>query len=72
MEFVTQLWVYNSNKFMLGLPCPDFVKSHIWLFLLMIKTTAIGFSVLYFTFPKTFYRHWEIEEAEPSALDLLD
>ena len=62
MEFVTQLWVYNSNKFMLGLPCPDVVKSHVWLFLLLLKMLTIGCSIIYFTFPKKFYEQSNLEQ----------
>ena len=54
MEFVTQLWVYDTNKFLLNLPCPDIFKNHVWGFLLLLKTFTIGGSIIYFT-PSSFH-----------------
>ena len=50
MEFVAQLWVYDSHKFMLGFPCPNIIKSHLWGVLLLLKTFMIGGSIIYFTY----------------------
>ena len=54
--------MYDSSKFMLGFPCPDFIKSHLWGFLLLLKTFTIGGSIIYFTFAKNLN---EIEETVP-------
>ena len=61
--------MYDSSKFMLGFPCPDFIKSHLWGFLLLLKTFTIGGSIIYFTFAKNIN---EIEEPVSEHLLTLE
>ena len=55
MEFVIQLWAYYSERFFLGLNCPEVIKNHVWLALMLIKTTLVGCSITLLTKPNFFY-----------------
>lgn len=56
MEFVTQLWAYKSERFLLGVECPELLKNHIWLLLIVVKTTLVGFSLMHLVQPDMFSR----------------
>ena len=49
---------------MLGSPCPNIVKSHLWGFLLLLKTFTIGGSIIYFTFAQTAINQTDEDVAE--------
>ena len=51
MEFVCQLWAYKSEKFILGVPCPNFLKTHVWLLLILFKAFLVGSSIVLFSHP---------------------
>ena len=57
MEFVTQLWALKSERFLLGVPCAEVVKNHIWLLLILLKTAIVGCSLAHLTNPEVF-RGW--------------
>ena len=54
MEFVTQLWAYKSERFLLGVACPELVKNHVWLLLAVFKTTIVGCSFMHLAQPDLF------------------
>ena len=54
MELVTQLWAYKSDKFLLGIRCPEILKNHVWLVLIVAKTAIVGLSVAHLTQPQIF------------------
>ena len=54
MEFVTQLWCYKSKQFFLGVQCPELVKNHVWLLLIVFKTVLVGCSFTHLTQPDYF------------------
>lgn len=54
MEFVTQLWAYKSDRFLLGVECPEIFKNHVWLLLIVAKTALVGCSVMHLTQPDIF------------------
>lgn len=59
MELVTQLWAYKSDKFFLGINCPELVKNHIWLPLIILKVLIVGCSVTHLSQPHIFNPYFE-------------
>ena len=51
MELATQLWAYKSDRFLLGIRCPEILKNHVWLILIAIKTAIVGLSVAHLSQP---------------------
>lgn len=54
MEFVTQLWAFKSDRFLLGVKCPELLKNHVWLLLILLKTALVGCSVTHLSQPELF------------------
>ena len=54
MEFVTQLWAFKSEEFYLGLHCPELLKNHVWLLLILFKTAIVGCSISHHLYPEMF------------------
>ena len=61
MEFVTQLWTYKSNQFLLGIHCPELCKNHSWLVLIVLKMFLIGCSAMHQIQPDYFERMFEFD-----------
>ena len=59
MEFVTQLWAYKSERFVLGVRCAEFVKNHVWLLLILLKTAIVGCSLAHLMNPDVFSSWFE-------------
>ena len=59
MEFVTQLWAYKSDRFLLGIHCPELLKNHVWLLLILLKTVLVGCSITHLTRPDMFAEFFE-------------
>ena len=59
MEFVTQLWAYKSERFVLGVPCPELVKNHVWLLLILLKCLIVGCSVTHLSQPHIFNPYFD-------------
>lgn len=58
MEFVTQLWCYKSKRFFLGIECPELIKNHVWLFLIIFKMIIVGCSLTHLTQPDIFSNYF--------------
>lgn len=59
MELVTQLWAYKSDRFLLGVSCPEVIKNHIWLPLILLKVIIVGCSVTHLQQPHIFNPFFE-------------
>ena len=59
MEFVAQLWASKSDGFFLGVECNEIIKNHIWLALIVVKTTLVGCSLIHLTNPDFFADYFE-------------
>lgn len=44
---------------MLGVPCPELLKNHIWLPLILFKVLAVGCSVAHMSLPHVFKPYFE-------------
>ena len=54
MELVSQLWAYKSDRFLLGIRCPEILKNHVWLVLIVAKTAIVGLSMAHLSQPQMF------------------
>lgn len=71
MEFVTQLWAYKSDRFLLGVECPEIIKNHIWLLLIVAKTALVGCSVMHLTQPDLFNKLFLFQvDAAPATFQM--
>ena len=68
MEFVTQLWAYKSDRFLLGVRCPEFFKNHIWILLIILKLLLVGCSLTHQLKPDFFATFFEGINASPSFM----